>query len=327
MGYTFVIDYKGHRERIFSDGLRRTDKDGGNLPYDLFAKFHIASMSKTLTAIATLQLLKQNNLTTYTKIKDYLPSDWTLGPNIDKIYFRDLLRHESGIRVTSDTAKNGDEYRRLKKKIQEGVLADSFGVNQYQNMNFSLLRVIIPKLAGFSDLAQGNDTSTANKYVRYVRKNVLDPCTMIGVIGCTPDTNLHYYVWPYDNTHGQTFGDYSQVCGAFGWYLSVTDYGNIISKLFNSEMLLTKAWRDTMTANNLGCYPDNVKKGTSYNHNGGWGIWLWCGNADSCKGSANSGWIHFPNGIDAVCMVNSDIPGNWFPGVFLDAYAKAWKHN
>jgi CubicO group peptidase (beta-lactamase class C family) len=330
MGYAFVIDYKGKRERIFADGLRRTSKDGGNLFYDIFAKFHTASMAKTLTAIATLRLLKQNNLTTYTKITNYLPSDWQLGTKVDKITFRDLLRHESGIRNKLTDTCDGDFYSQLKCKLKLGV-ADSFGIPQYQNMNFSLLRILISKLDGHPHLAQGNDTATANNYIRYVRKYIFEPCSALGEIQCTPDTNLHYYVWPYDNTHGQTFGDYSQVGGAFGWYLSVSDYGNVISKLFNSEVLLTKAWRDTMTANNLGCYPDNVKKGTSYNHNGGWGIKIYYYDSqnklDSSQGSANCGWINFPNGIDAVCMVNSDIPGNWFPGIFLNAYAKAWKQN
>src|SRR5881296_1520651 len=61
MGFAFVIDYKGTRQRSFSDGLMRTARDGGNLAYDLYAKNQIASMSKTITAIATLQLLKKNN--------------------------------------------------------------------------------------------------------------------------------------------------------------------------------------------------------------------------------------------------------------------------
>jgi len=326
MGYAFVIDYKGNRERIFADGKRRTAKDGGDLSYDLFSKFHIASMSKTITAIATLQLLKKNNLSTYTLIKDYLPADWQLGPKADKITFRQLLRHESGLRLhfPKDDNCDGESYAQLKCQLQEGV-ADSFGINQYQNMNFALQRILISKLAGNPHQQQNNDIWTADKYINYVRTNIMEPCNVLGVAGCVPDTSLHYYVWPYDNSFGQLYDDYSKSSGAYGWFLSVNDYGNIISKLFNSETLLNAAWRDTMTVNNLGCYPGNCHDGTYFNHNGGWGItWTW--NGKTTKGSANCGWVYFPSGISCVVMVNSDLPaGTWFPGIIEQAYNKSWK--
>jgi len=328
MGYAFVIDYKGNRERLFADGKRRTAKDGGDLSYDLFSKFHIASMSKTITAIAALQLLKKNNINTYALIKDYLPSDWQLGPKVDKITFRHLLRHESGLRMhfPKDDNCDGESYNQLKCLIKQGV-NDSFGISQYQNVNFALLRILISKLDGHPHQQQGNDVYTANNYISYCRTNIMVPCNVLGEARCVPDTSLHYYVWPYDNSFGQLFDDYSKSSGAYGWFLSVNDYGNIISRLFNSEILLNNAWRDTMTVNNLGSYPGNCHDGTYYNHNGGWGI-TWTANGKTTKGSCNCGWVYFPSGISCVVMVNSDLPaGTWFPGIIQDAYNKSWKAN
>jgi CubicO group peptidase (beta-lactamase class C family) len=333
MGFSYVIDYKGSRKRWGSVGLMRTARDGGNVAYDLYAKNQIASMSKTLTALATLQLLKKNGLTTYTKIQNYLPTAWTIGPNIDKITFRDLLRHESGIRNTATAGCNGEWYDNCSCKVKEGVIADSIGVQQYNNMNYSLLRIIIPRLEGFLPLPTGNDTSTANKYIRYVRKNVLDTCGMGSVIGCTEDTSLHYYTTPYFNSRGCRLGDNTLVAGARGWYMSAPDYGNVITTLFNTQAVLDKAWLDTMKINQLGCYGYGGKKGNYLWHNGftGCGPSI-LGPGDTAKGLVNTCWMYFPNGIDAVCMVNSNLPrdaagnGRWFPEILATAYDNAWKH-
>jgi CubicO group peptidase (beta-lactamase class C family) len=326
VGYGFTIYYNGKLERFFTDGLKRTQVDGGNLPFDNFAKMHIASMSKTLTAIATLQLLKKNNLTTYTKIKNYLPSDWQLGPNVDKITFRDLMKHEAGIRVTNTPNCNGDSYDMLKCKIKEGVNSGDMGAghSEYQNMNFSLLRILISKLAGFQHKATGNDVFTANNYVKYVQDNILTPCSVTNG-NCFPDpaSQQYYYDWPYNNTKGSTFADYTLNSGAFGWYLSVTDYGNIISKLFNSQDLLTNNWRDTMTNNYLGCGGYGGLKGDYKWHNGGW-AWVWTVNNVTTSGQLNTCWMYYPNNVIAVVHVNSGPIPDWFPNILAGAYDKSW---
>jgi CubicO group peptidase (beta-lactamase class C family) len=335
MGFSYVINYKGGRKRWGADGLMRTARDGGNKPYDLYAKNQIASMSKTLTALATLQLLKKNGLTTYTKIQNYLPTAWApFGPNIDKITFRDLLRHESGIRNTTRAGCNGEWYDNCSCKVKEGVIADSMGVQQYNNMNYSLLRIIIPRLVGFLPVPFRNDTSTANQYIRYVRKNVLDTCGMGSVIGCSEDTSLHYYVTPYFNSRGYRMGDNTLVAGARGWYMSAPDYANVITILFNSEAVLNKAWLDTMKINLLGCFGYGGRKGNYLWHNGFTGGEVVNSPGDTSRGLVNTCWMYFSNGIDVVCMVNSNLPRKnptdlytrWFPEILATAYDNAWKH-
>ena len=323
MGYGFVI-YGGANEKpdiVYTHGLKRTKKDGGNLPFDYTSRMHIASMSKTLTAIASIQLLMENNLPVNTLIKDYLPANWERGRNIDKLTFKDLLTHMSGIRANGQEKCSGESYEQLECKIKQGVNPDSMYVYSYQNMNFALLRILIPKLEGFEHLEKNNDTSTAFKYIRYVKRNVINRSDPVNEPICYPEKseNVYYYNWPYGKGHGQRFYNYAQVCGAYGWYISVLDYGKIIHKLFYSDDILKSAWRDTMTSGSLGCYTYGGKHGGYFWHNGGWD---WTDNNGS--GKMNSCWMYFPDGVIAVAIVNSDIPG-WWPDIMAHAYDKAWK--
>ena len=318
-GFGFVIYKDGSLKKEIAFGRKRLKADGGAEKFDLNSKMHIASMSKTLTAICVLKQLAQDNLSTYTFISEYLPKNWVQGPNVDKITFRRLMRHEAGIRVTADKETNGETFEQLKGKIQEGVLADSIDVAQYQNMDFAMMRILLPRIEGFNLPEEKRPAFVADKYTAYVKENIFKTCDLTDENTFPSETEpVHNYNWPYKGGHGQLFYDYTLSCGAYGWYLSVSDYGKIINKLFNTEELLNTAWRDTMTTNELGCFAYKGRHGKYFWHNGGW---EWSDNNGS--GSANTCWMYFPNNVIVVAMVNSDIP-EWFPDILAHAYDKAW---
>lgn len=321
MGYGFVIYRRDTLQRFYNEGLKRTQANGGPLNFDNFSKVHLASLSKTITAIAALQLLKSKNLTTYAKIKDYLPADWTLGANVDKITFRDLLRHESGIRNTN-SGYDGHTYGELKGKIQGGVIDTNMGKQSYHNQNTALFRIIISKLLGFPDMPVANDAITASNYIKYVQDSVLAHA-QVSKSYPYPDTASYqfYYRWPYANSKGAKFGDHTLYVGATGWFVSVTEFGSLINKLVSSEVLLNANWRDTMLTNNLGCFDYGGPRGPYKWHNG------FTGDSSAAGyGIVNTCWMYFPkNQVVAVCFANSDIPNSgWFPGILADAYNKAW---
>ena len=79
---------------------------------------NVASLSKVLTTIGVLQSLLNHNLTIDSTILPYLYPDWTKGPNIDTMTFRDLLTHKSGFDVCSGNAVT---YADVKKQIAKGV--------------------------------------------------------------------------------------------------------------------------------------------------------------------------------------------------------------
>jgi hypothetical protein len=107
-------------------------------------RMHIASCSKLITAIAMTRTLAAQGLPASTKIIDFLPGYWAKGPNIDQITFAQLMTHKSGFRVDgSDTF-----FPIMKSQVGTGVTSDNLNVYSYQNMNFSICRILIPVMNG-----------------------------------------------------------------------------------------------------------------------------------------------------------------------------------
>src|SRR4030095_11161740 len=216
---------------------------------------------------------------------------------------------------------DGHTYDEIKCKIQRGVYTDSMGAgnSSYNNQNFALFRVIIPNLLGFPNMPAGDDAVTAGHYIKYIQDSVLSK-SQITKSQCYPDTGSYqfYYRWPYTGVKGSKLGAHTLYSGATGWFVSVTEYASLINKLFNSEVILKKNWRDTMFNNNLGCFDYGGAKGNYKWHNGFTG--------DGAIGIVNTCWMYFPeNNVVVACFANSDIPGGgWFPGMLATAYDNAW---
>jgi CubicO group peptidase (beta-lactamase class C family) len=88
--------------------------------------------------------LAAHNLPASTPIIDYLPNYWAKAANIEKIAFAQLMTHKSGFRVTgSDTF-----YGIMKAQVAAGVTNANLDVYSYQNMNFSLCRILLPVMNG-----------------------------------------------------------------------------------------------------------------------------------------------------------------------------------
>jgi D-alanyl-D-alanine carboxypeptidase len=149
-------------------------------------KTNIASVSKTMTAIAILQLLEKNGLTINDPISPYIYKDWSQGPNISQITFRELLRHRSGFGQSSIC---GDSYSELQTMVANGVTTGNLGKPSYGNCNFALMRELMPALLGQSPTcfslfglppvcypygAQRAEMSST-LYINYMNTNVFQP--------------------------------------------------------------------------------------------------------------------------------------------------------
>src|SRR5246500_5494079 len=141
----YVMQLRQHGKPIASaqSGWAKEPSDGSE-SWAQNVRMHIASCSKLITAIAMTRTLAAHNLPASTPIIDYLPTYWAKGPNIEKITFAQLMTHKSGFRVTgSDTF-----YSIMKAQVAAGVTNANLGVYSYQNMNFSLCRILLPVMNG-----------------------------------------------------------------------------------------------------------------------------------------------------------------------------------
>jgi len=177
-GYSFTIVEDGQIAASSAAGVKRAGQD-----FQTSTKIHVASVSKTVTAVAVLQLLEANDLSVYDSVGPWLPDEWVRGFgfwNVGGVRFIDLLTHTSGIQQTigkylTTIPNYGDvsinSYDGLQTLVANGIAADwketecaqqqndgayapgaaansgsGFGVYCYKNANYGLFRVIIPKL-------------------------------------------------------------------------------------------------------------------------------------------------------------------------------------
>jgi len=167
VGYTYLILDHGLVVAQKTFGLAHTDADPPAVAFSSAYRMNIASVTKTLTAVAALKLLAARHMSIDTPIYSYLPRSWILGQNVKTITFRALLTHTSGIRSSHDLATSYDDLRTL---IAQGInLSDQ--VYHYQNQNFALFRILIPYLNGFDDTGIADlGAATSQRYLEYMNR-------------------------------------------------------------------------------------------------------------------------------------------------------------
>src|SRR5215469_11940517 len=141
----YVMQLRQHGQPIASAqvGWAKEPADGSE-SWAQGVRMHIASCSKLITAIAMTRTLAAHKLPASAPIINYLPTYWAKGPNIEKITFAQLMTHKSGFRVSgSDTF-----YSIMKAQVAAGVTDANLGVYSYQNMNFSLCRILLSVMNG-----------------------------------------------------------------------------------------------------------------------------------------------------------------------------------
>ena len=154
VGYAYAITKHGKVRRTGSGGKARIAGDG-NRAYTPATRQNVASVSKTITAVAVMQLLERNKLSIEHKIAPYLPKDWKRGygfTNATSLTFRQLLSHTSGLdqrfKGLSDAQRKkwSNGWDGLKYIVKIGVKKKDVGKYAYKNANFALFRVIVPHL-------------------------------------------------------------------------------------------------------------------------------------------------------------------------------------
>lgn len=310
VGYGFVI-FEGDVLKVSGQGglkSRVVDAEGEK-PYTVDTKMHIASMSKTITAMAFVQLAAQKGLKTTDKIAPYLPPSWPKGENIGQITFRDLLTHRSGIVGIAGSCRNGsfseNIYDGLRQLIGRGVRATDRGQYCYQNANIGLFRVLIPALTGyvFTDNDAADDQQTQLLYRAYVQKNVFEKVGLAGAVTTFPASDPTYtYDYPYSGRRGWNPGSFAQTVGAYGWYLTPREAGVLYASVLSSpgESVLTAAYKDTLLLNNLGCFRIATNVGDVAYHDG----W-WYENGSAPYTGLRTIWMKLPNNLTITLFVNA----------------------
>ncbi|MFY7965661.1 MAG: serine hydrolase domain-containing protein [Chitinophagaceae bacterium] len=157
------------------------------------SQFHIASVSKTFTAMAVLKLMEEGKVNIEADVKTYLPTF-----PYNNITVKNLLSHRSGLpnyvhlmegKITETLRKKNKRgrwvtYQRVVKdtKLKQGLINNEDVLNffierrpavealpnhrfQYCNTNFALLALIVERVTGID-------------FPTYMKQNIFDPLGM-----------------------------------------------------------------------------------------------------------------------------------------------------
>lgn len=328
LGHTYAIFFDGGLKAWGHKGYARRPGDKNPLLMNAMnTRINVASSSKSMTAIALIKVLSDAGVSLDAPMANFLPSWWIKGPNIHLITFRHLLTHKSGI------IKNAEKTEDIRKVISEGVSTDNIGKSSYQNINFCIMRLLIPALSGDFDyfynvganpkpgelqfnVRQDVDKITQIAFMKYMQKNIWDPFLISGT--CENEDGVLYYNFsdpssPGINTsaggsQGCNGGDGKECSNAGGGTISISTAGlaNVMYHARFTNKLLNEQQRKEMfnSSNPLGCYNNNTCETKDYkgqfHHNGGFGF-------NPCNKGGSACWYTFHNGIAVAVATNSII--------------------
>ncbi len=132
--------------------------------------FRIASITKTFTALAAMQLVEAGKLDLHVPVSIYLPDDNFEFLEDDPFTFHQLLTHTAGFDLTDtgDAALRAEDVVPL-EELARYQMPDQVHkpgtVHSYSNFGFALAGYLIQEISGMA-------------YEEYIRKNILEPLEM-----------------------------------------------------------------------------------------------------------------------------------------------------
>lgn len=323
-GYQVAVAYNGQVVRTASGGFARTMEECWPLTMDVCNKNNIASVTKTLTASLTLMLLEENNVDETEMIKNWLPPSWTVNSETDSLSFRDLLSHRSGLLSTNNNFSQTLSYEGIKSCLELGVQDSLRGLQRYRNVNYALMRVIIPRLWQIRNDCPNEIKNTteitqvlANTYYeRAIQQLILQPAGISdGSLQNHEEDDKRTLTYNASNTGtGRNTGDWRAMAGGGGWYLSAVDLVLVMQRLFNGDYvsfsMLNKM--DTMV---MGFWNQpNAEDGQALGHGG------------SVSAGTGQGYrsmlLHFKSGVSIAYNLNSN-NSNSSSNIIVQAYDNA----
>jgi hypothetical protein len=261
----YVAQLRQSGQILFTKTLeyaKRRPQDGDEL-WKSNVQMHVASVSKLMTAMAMMVLLRDHNISPDAQIIDYLPDYWVKGPNIEYIVFRNLLNHTSGL-----SANYLVDFDSMRSAIAGGINLpppggsnlNHLGQYNYQNLNYGLCRVLLPVIDG--KIAKGADfeneiwdLTTMSVYESYLQAKVFQPSGVVGATLDHPPACALAYVGPGDSKPGWNSGNLEESCGCDGWHLSVNQLLDVMGEFRRGGSILTPAAAQAMLDNGFGVDP------------------------------------------------------------------------
>ena len=247
VGYVALIG----TSKVVASGLARTAADPPKLAMGPDVMVNVLSVGKMFTTIAVLQSLARHHLSIDSRIWPFLPPDWVKGPGIDTITFRELLTHRAGFRLDSTLVfKTGNAAR---EQIRQGIQQVDKRVADYNNIDFTIFRDMLPFMEGAPDPGPAARAAAADRFfLTYMQRQVFDP---VGVTDATCAPVRHaMLIYPPPGA-GTAPGKQAPVppsaCSGGGSFMTPASMLRVLQGLIRGSLLSTSQ-RQQMDRNCLG---------------------------------------------------------------------------
>ncbi|SOE21788.1 CubicO group peptidase, beta-lactamase class C family [Spirosomataceae bacterium TFI 002] len=265
-----------------SNGFSNIEKQ---IPNGSNSRFQLASLSKTFTSVAVMQLVEKGKLSLDLTVKDYYP----LFP-YEGITLRSLLSHRSGLphyeyEFDLKTRKN-KLYPTNQDIMNWFETADPIPVIRnrpdhffsYNNSNFAVLAALVEKVSGQS-------------FAQYMHEHIFDPLEMTKttlVTELNDSTRTSEVTYGYHGTRRIEKDFYDNVLGDKGVYSTTHDLLKWYQALKSEKVLTKESLREIYTPR-------------SFEHPGlrnyGYGFRLWLNDKQQTDYIYHTGWWKGYNSI------------------------------
>jgi CubicO group peptidase (beta-lactamase class C family) len=247
VGYVALVG----QSQVVASGLARTAADPPRLAMGPDVMVNVASVGKMFTTIAVLKSLARHHLSIDSPISPFLPPDWVKGPGIDTITFHELLTHRAGFRLDSGRVFETDDAAR--EQVRQGIQQIDKQVADYNNINFTIFRDMLPFMEGVPDPGPAARAAAADRFfISYVQRQVFDPAGVTDAT-CAPVRNamLMYPPPGPGPAAGRPASAGPSACSGGGWFMTPASLRRVLEGLISGSVLSGRQ-RQQMDGNCLG---------------------------------------------------------------------------
>jgi CubicO group peptidase (beta-lactamase class C family) len=319
VGYCYMIKRKGIIAHVGASGWAQVPNDPNpgeaGAKWALHIPMNVASASKFVTAIATVRLLRSQNIDLKTPIGSFLPQYWNAPASCRAITFHDLLRHESGLGGGVTTPPGAGTFSEMRSEIARG--STGTGSRNYMNLNYVVLRVLFATVTGtlpagpmvttpLGSLGITNDgfwdVVSAMVYRDFVNDYVFAPASISSREFDPADDAAKAYGTPPPTPPGEHIVDGPLGSGPSGWHLSIGELVRLLDEFRAGSMM--PRWRARQLLSKMYGLdsPISTNAGPAYRKGGS--------KRNSKSQAIESAIYLMPGGVDFALFVNSWIGPN-----------------
>ena len=302
-GYAYAVARDGQVVARGAAGFARLSAEGRNpdIAWETGTRINLASVSKTVTAVAIMALVQRGAIDLAAPFHRYLGGMLpTVGAGVDTVTVADLLAMQSGLAPYGTLYTDGSIADFLGEYLQQPLAPRATpGVTYaYSNTNFTILQAVVDRVAPTL-------TPAFADYADYVSRAVLAP---MGVDTTTfsprpdprPAVTLSY--GGADDARPGAYWAAMQCIAPGGWVASADELIAYAVGVRNNAVLAPQSTGEMLTRK-LGWYAHKGAHGIYYHHNGG------LDTGGTRTRGLSTGIVRFTDGYDAVLLVNTPVDG------------------